>query len=332
MLKDKRVSLVKEIDNEIAEVMRAIECRCTHPAYPTFDKILTDRVTAFEKDTLERKVHKLQRDRYDYKNDNVKFWKNKKHNNQVSAPTNKSGEAKNRQMQSQYFSTRNIQNDNINTNHPRKIHTKTHSTNMQFQNTRYADIVKIHLSEQIKSNSDHNKKTNTPATENLDNNISLNLPPTSFLGAPTFTTTGTSKLTGQIVGDNLTKIRNMSSISSSASLDDSLYTVYNTPKERQPIDMIDSEIDPHLPITELNFTHSAPSTSESFLGLPPTLTPTHTYHIKEDPPLIRLVDSHNVVGLKRKLDEGIEGKRKIEIHSAPKKNSPSPKRNKLTQQ
>lgn len=89
MLKEKRENLVIDLKNQIAGTPKEIESRATHPAYDSFDKTLTGRVTTFEKETLERKIHKLQRDRGDYLNGNIKYWQhnkqrpsnNKNHNN-----------------------------------------------------------------------------------------------------------------------------------------------------------------------------------------------------------------------------------------------------------
>lgn len=85
LLKEKRESLVTDLKEQIAATLKEIEARSAHPAYESFDKILTGRVTTYEKDTLERKIHKLQRDRGDYHSGNIKFWQNKRqgssHNN-----------------------------------------------------------------------------------------------------------------------------------------------------------------------------------------------------------------------------------------------------------
>lgn len=143
LLKHKRDSLVKDINMQIADVMKDIECRSSHPAYPKFDKILTDRVTSFERETLERKIHKLQRDRSDYKTNNISFWKNnnKKQNYQdnMSLPTRRAPYNA-RPKNTRFYST-NMQ-QNTKKRFPLKPDHVPQSNNLQFNNTSYASIIK----------------------------------------------------------------------------------------------------------------------------------------------------------------------------------------------
>lgn len=55
MLKTKRVQLLDTLKTQIASLLADIKSRSTHPAHDNFDKILTNRVTTYEKDHYIRK-------------------------------------------------------------------------------------------------------------------------------------------------------------------------------------------------------------------------------------------------------------------------------------
>lgn len=78
MLKEKFDILVN-INIQVIDLFKQIESRASHPTYENFDNILTNRVATFEKETLECNIHKLQRDRFDQRNNHAQFWKAKTH-------------------------------------------------------------------------------------------------------------------------------------------------------------------------------------------------------------------------------------------------------------
>lgn len=60
--------------NEISSLLEEIKPCHFHSQFISFDRILTNRIIGFEKDTLDRKFRKLLRDRKDYNTGNIKFW------------------------------------------------------------------------------------------------------------------------------------------------------------------------------------------------------------------------------------------------------------------
>lgn len=339
LLKEKRENLVSNLKDQITVIFKDIEFRSTHPAYESFDKILTSRVTTYEKETLQRKIHKLERDRGDYSSGNIKFWQNKrqgllnKNNNATSVPAHKF-----RQPQKAHKPYTHIPPDSHkNASSPfsaYKNRTYTNTLNKQ----KYKGDKPVQL-QQFSSTVVSVLPSNTVKA--------LNLPTTSF---------GSNTIKHQ-EGMNLpihremkpfthlplsSKKRNISEVSSSTSLDDSLYTVFNTPREHKETDSDITDINTPIPV--LNFHHKdmtessfnnctdGPSTSkciESFLDLPVTLAVTPTYHVMENPHTIKITNSLQSVGQKRKLSTNEEREEaNIEPEEIPKKDDPSPKRNK----
>lgn len=138
----------------------------------------------------------------------------------------------------------------------------------------------------------------------------------------------------------------MSAISSSTSFDDSLYTVFNTPREHKETDSDNTDINTPIPVldfhhkynTELSFnntTTGALSTTrciESFLDLPLTLAVTPTYHVMENPHTLKITNSLNPGGQKRKLSTNEEKEAEnTKPEPIPRKDNPSLKRNKMVQ-
>lgn len=127
------------------------------------------------------------------------------------------------------------------------------------------------------------------------------------------------------------------SSSSSSTLDDSLFTVYNTPRSPPNIEYISTsthfKTSATLNLGNIAFQPEISKHTESFLDLPPQLALTPTYHIREVPHSMNIIQFFRPLGQKCKVGTGEErGAENINLTIKPNTGLiPSPKCNKMKQ-
>lgn len=71
----KREQLFTNIKKEISDILTDLEKFRTHKNFPAMDRLLHSRIVHFEKEVITKEIKKLNRDRWDYSNNNEKYWK-----------------------------------------------------------------------------------------------------------------------------------------------------------------------------------------------------------------------------------------------------------------
>lgn len=390
ILKDKRSQLLHDKTQQIQTLSTELAQFKSMEGFTSLDRTLTTHITQFEKEVIEKKSNKLNRDRTDYATGNVKYWLNKESiNSSNNTPIPRSIPARRPPLlptpafnninrrdtpgppSTTVYRNRTFSYPNKKNNSNQTTHYHPHNQPLLGRKNRHNTIPKAltpvdnipkplvlptlptktaaslldtdvppipHLQLQ------HTKVTSVIASLELmgaTQSTSLNLPSTSFTGSA-LTTARPSVHFQNPITTHIPLTRIISSSSDSTLLDDSLYTICNTPGSNKPLEApipLDSNTNNDgFDISNLGASSLPHISAVSFLDLPPLLATTPTYHIKETPNITRITRFFNPLSLKRKhdLDEEQEEVENIIIDPLAQQmetnhlNLKTPKRNKTS--
>lgn len=333
----KRESLCTDLNAQISPLVAELAVNKNHPAFSKCDRLLTSRILHMEREMLDKKSKKIRRDRSDntpkiiprlmelqcttppakkfrtgmHTSKNIHISKPR-----ANTPINCKDNLPEPMATTSAVPEHSVLKSRVNTvvktlrrlnkpeapkNQPNQISNLEHLTippippqnslveqntlamielNIQVQN-QASDTSTVPIGPANTSENGDTNKLNTTAPSDFPDNAkqmtSLCLPPTSF---------------NAIQSPPL-----LESCEDSISLDDSLITIYNTPRESQLYSNSPKKCD--------NEQSSANNKSIelSFLGLPQKLTPRGTYHIRQNPHSTKITNFFHLTGQKRKHTE-----------------------------